>query len=62
MTPECRGCGGYSAPHARNPLVGSLFRFIPIGNIRASAPRTMTDFLMFYYNDIDKEQGSIIPL
>ena len=26
------------APHARNPLTGSLFRFIPIGNIRASAP------------------------
>ncbi len=50
------------APHARNPLTGSLFRFIPIGNIRASAPRTMTDFFMFDYNDIDKDKGTIIPL
>ena len=50
------------APHARNPFTGSLFRFIPIGNIRASAPRTMTDFFMFDYNDTDKDKCSKIPL
>ncbi len=50
------------APHARNPLTGSLFRFIPIGNIRVSTPRTMTDFFVFEYNDIDKDKGTIIPL
>ncbi len=50
------------APRARNPLTGSLFRFIPIGNIRASAPRTITDFFVFNYNDIDKDKGTIIPL